>query len=329
LISDDATAGNKMTEPHSSADSVPSAKKLFCFGYGYTANFLAEKLRACGWKIAGTTTDLEKRKFMLKSGIDAMLFDANHDIIDPHRAFEGVTHILLSIPPGADGDMVFKLHAQDIASIPTLEWVGYLSTTAVYGNQDGNWVDETAVPAPTSRRGSLRLMAEQQWQTLYANEGIPLHIFRLSGIYGPGRSAIDAVRAGTARRIEKSGHVFNRVHVDDIVQILMASINSPNPGAIYNLADDVPSSSHEVINFTCNLLGIDPPPLLPFNEVEMAPIVRSFYKDNKRIRNERIKQELGVELLYPDYRAGLQACYALESDAMEFLNLRKDDSPAD
>jgi nucleoside-diphosphate-sugar epimerase len=239
--------------------------------------------------------------------------------MDPHEAFRGVTHILLSIPPGADGDPVFEAHGQDIREIETLEWVGYLSTTAVYGNQNGNWVDENSVVEPTSRRGSLRERAEQQWLSLFRHEGVPVHLFRLSGLYGPGRSAIDSVRTGTARRIDKPGHVFNRVHVDDIVQTLVASMNKPNPGSVYNVADDMPAPSHEVIAFACNLIGREPPPLIPFDQADVAPIVRSFYKDNKRVRNDKIKRELDVNLLYPDYHSGLQACLEVEEEAETLL----------
>lgn len=296
-------------------------KKLFCFGFGYTASFLSVPLQGCGWKVSGTTTSTEKRTFLRNSGIDAWLFDRNHSIPDPFHTLEDVTHVLLSIPPDADGDLAFDIHASDLLAMRKLEWVGYLSTTAVYGNQDGNWIDETARATPSSRRGSQRLKAEQQWQSLYLNDGLPLHIFRLSGIYGPGRSAIDAVRSGNARRIDKPGHAFNRIHVDDIVQVLVASMNKPNPGSIYNLADDSPSPSHEVIQFACNLIGIDAPPLIPFEQAEMAPIVRSFYKDNKRIRNDKIKDELGVELLHPDYRSGMQACIEVEKETAELLKL--------
>jgi nucleoside-diphosphate-sugar epimerase len=288
--------------------------KLFCFGYGYTAAYLAEALRPFGWKIAGTTTDADKRDALRADGIEAYLFDGNHPIADPVETFDGVTHLLFSIPPGATGDAAFELHAHDLTDIPHLVWAGYLSTTGVYGNQDGGWVDENTVTAPTSKRGSQRELAEQQWTSLHINNDFPLHIFRLSGIYGPGRSAIDSVRSGTARRIDKPDHVFNRIHVEDIVQTLIASMNKPNPGGIYNLADDHPTPSHETITFACNLLGLDVPPMIPFAQADVAPMVRSFYSDNKRVKNDRIKSELGITLLYPDYRDGLQACLAIEEE---------------
>lgn len=287
-------------------------KKLFCFGYGYTAAALSNVLRRYDWDISGTTTDPDKRAQMAADGIHAELFEPTRHLPDPFGSFRGVTHVLLSIPPTRSGDPAFEAHAHDLLECGTIEWAGYLSTTAVYGNHDGGWIDESTPLAPTSQRGSQRERAEEQWQSLAMNEDFPLHIFRLAGIYGPGRSALDTVRSGTARRIDKPGHVFNRIHVDDIVQTLIASINQPKPGGIYNLADDYPSTSHEVISFACNLLGICPPPMIPYEQADVAPMVRSFYSDNKRVKNDRIKQELGVSLLYPDYRAGLQAC--LETD---------------
>lgn len=283
-------------------------KKIFCFGHGYVAERLSRELLRQGWDVCSTTTSPEKQARLKKSGIECFLFDDSHTINDPYEVFDGVTHVLLSIPPGAEGDPVFEIHGMDLAKIKSLEWVGYLSATTVYGNHDGNWIDESMPPAPDSRRGSLRLKAEEQWESLYRDEGLPVHIFRIAGIYGPGRSALDSVIAGSARCIDKPNHVFNRIHVDDISQTLQASIAKPYPGAIYNLADDVPSPSHEVILYACHLVGMTPPPITPFHLAEMAPIVRSFYKDNKRIRNDRIKQELGVVLRYPDYRTGLESC---------------------
>lgn len=317
-----------MAGKNSQAFPSSRSKKLFCFGYSYTASFLVERLRRQRWDIAGTTTDDEKLLFMKRQGIEALLFDNNAPLNDPFQTLKHVTHVLVSIPPGADGDIVAKQYGADLARMPQIEWVGYLSTTGVYGNQDGGWVDEKTVPEPTSRRGELRMKAEQQWQQFYQHDGLPLHIFRLAGIYGPGRSAIDSVRAGTARRIEKQGHVFNRIHVEDIAAVLEASMLAPEPGEIYNLADDLPSGSAEVITFACNLLGLDPPPLVSFDRAELAPIVRSFYKDNKRLRNDKIKDALGVTLKYPDYRAGLQACLEIEASTAALLAFEHDEAKA-
>ncbi len=297
-------------------------KKLFCFGYGYTCDYLAHELMRKGdWCIAGTTRDPEKRAFLRNQGVKAYLFDYEHPLGDPYSILEGTTHLLISTPPDDMGDPAFAMHAEDILNIKSLEWVGYLSTTGVYGDRDGGTVDETSEIRPNNQRGSRRVRAEAQWYSLFEEAGIPLHVFRLAGIYGPGRSALDSVRAGVARRINKPGQVFNRIHVEDIVQTLIASMNNPNPGAAYNLSDDDPVPSWQVITYACELLGITPPPLMPYEEADMAPIARSFYKDNKRVLNNRIKSELGVTLKYPDYRKGLEACLASESaaDAASYL----------
>lgn len=288
-------------------------KKLFCFGYGYCSEYVGHALMQQGdWKILGTTRDPEKRRDLLRRGVKSYLFDYEHPLGDPHFILDGVTHLLISTPPGDDGDPAFINHGDAIAACKSLEWVGYLSSTAVYGDRDGGIVTETSEIRPTNKRGSRRALAEDQWQSLRVSYGLPLHIFRLSGIYGPGRSALDSVRAGVARRINKPGHAFNRIHVEDIVQSILASMANPNPGAAYNLADDNPVPSHEVIAYACELLGLEIPPLLDYNETDMAPIARSFYKDNKRVKNDKIKQELGVSLKYPDYRKGLEACLAVE-----------------
>lgn len=293
--------------------ALVQGKKLFCFGYGYTCDYLAHELmRQGGWTIGGTTRDAEKRTFLRSHGVKAHIFDYEHPLGDPHFILQGTTHLLISTPPDDLGDPTFAQHAQDIVNIPTLEWVGYLSTTGVYGDRDGGIVDEYSEIRPNSKRGSRRVRAEQEWLSLLHGYGLPVHIFRLAGIYGPGRSALDSVRAGVARRINKPGQVFNRIHVEDIVQVLIASMMKPNPGAAYNLSDDDPVPSWEVITYACELLGITPPPIIPYNEADMAPIARSFYNDNKRVSNARIKNELGVSMKYPDYRKGIEACLAAE-----------------
>ena len=291
-----------------------NSKKLFCFGYGYVAEHLSNALYESGdeWKVVGTTTDTEKLALMRENGIKTFLFSDKMPFSDPIAALDGVTHILISTPPNHGGDIVFQAHARDILQIPTVEWIGYLSSTAVYGNRDGEWVDETAELRPTSERGSKRAKAEIQWLKMRRIAQIPINIFRLSGIYGIGRSAIDTVRAGNARRIHKEGHAFNRVHVEDIVQALIASMKQPKPGDIYNLADDDPSPSHKLIEYACQLLGKDVPTLINFEDADMAPMATSFYKDNKRISNLKIKDKLGIKLKYPDYKSGLNAVFSQE-----------------
>lgn len=297
-------------------------KKLFCFGYGYTCDYLAHELSLRepeAWSLAGTTRDPDKRQALRARGVQAFNFDHENPLPDPLYILEGTTHLLISAPPDDEGDPAFIVHADDILKIPTLQWVGYFSTTGVYGDRNGGWVDETSELRPSSRRGSRRVKAEEQWLSLFKSQGLPVHIFRLAGIYGPGRSALDSVRAGVARRINKPGHTFARIHVEDIVQVLIASMVRPNPGSVYNVCDDAPAPSHEVIAYACELLGRDSPPLVDFEEADLAPITRSFYMDNRKVKSDKIKTELGVVLKYPDFRAGLRGCLEAEDYALTAL----------
>lgn len=290
--------------------------KLFCFGYGYTSTFLGEALKSSGedWILAGTTRRTAKRSLLRQHGIEAYNFDNDKPLTDPGTALADTTHLLISTPPDRDGDYTFEAHADDIIRLmPHLKWVGYLSTTGVYGDRDGAWVDETSEIRASSIRGTRRALAEQQWMTLFKDYKLPLHIFRLAGIYGPGRSAIDSVRVGIARRIMKPGHAFCRIHVEDLVATLMASMANPHAGQVYNIADDEAAPSHEVIAYASRLLGKDPPPLVRFEDANLAPITLSFYSDNKRVSNEKIKTDLGIALKYPNYRLGLEACLAAET----------------
>ena len=288
-------------------------KSLFCFGYGYTCEALANELKkAGGWTISGTTRDSEKFNSLKNSFVTPYLFDYFTPIDEIGDMLNSTTHVLISTPPDEKGDPTCQVHGRDIAELPNLEWVGYLSSTSVYGDRQGGWVNESTPPEPSSKRGSRRYRAERQWQNLAVEQGLPLNIFRLSGIYGPRRSALDSVRAGTARRIDKPGHAFNRIHIDDIVQVLMASMMQPTENEIFNLSDDEAAPSHEVIAYACKLLGMPLPRLMPYEEADLAPITRSFYEDNKRIENHKIKDMLGVTLKYPNHRAGLEACLAAE-----------------
>lgn len=295
-------------------------KKLFCFGYGYTCDYLGHELgKAGGWRISGTTRDLEKRSLLRSRGVEAHIFDYEHPLADPRYILEDTTHLLISTPPDEEGDTAFRMHASDVAHIKTIEWIGYLSTTGVYGDRAGAWIDETAELRPSSKRGSRRLKAEEQWLSFGQQHNVPVHIFRLAGIYGPGRSALDSVRAGVARRINKPGHFFSRVHVEDIVQTLLASFAKPHGGRAYNVCDDTPAASHEVIAYACELLGKPIPPLVEFEEANLAPITRSFYMDNRKVKNERIKEELGVKLKYGDYKEGLRGCLEAEDYALSSI----------
>jgi nucleoside-diphosphate-sugar epimerase len=264
--------------------------KLLVFGLGYTARAFVKRLGS-DWAIASTSR-------------------YEHGPTVPGDGFDGVTHILISIPPGEIGDPVLDAYGAEIASLRSLRWLGYLSATGVYGTRDGGWVDENSELRPTNRRGKRRVEVEAAWLDLWRHHDVPTHIFRLAGIYGPGRSAFDGLRAGTARRIDAGNQVFSRIHVDDIASVLLASIKKPRPGAIYNVCDDEPAAQEAVLAHAARLLGVEPPPLMPLTEAELSPMARSFYADNKRVSNALIKRELGVSLAYPDYRTGLAAILA-------------------
>ncbi|MDB5360809.1 MAG: family NAD(P)-dependent oxidoreductase [Rhodospirillales bacterium] len=274
--------------------------RLFCLGLGYTALALARRLKAEGWQVGGTCREADKAAALRAAGIDAVVAPA-----EAEGPIAAATHLLASIPPDATGDPALALWGPAIARHPGLAWAGYLSTTGVYGDRDGGWVDETSALAPTGERGQRRALAEAAWVALLP--AVPVHLFRLAGIYGPGRSALDTVRAGRAQRVVKRSQVFSRVHVDDIAQVLAASIARPRPGAVYNVCDDNPAPPDEVIAYACELLGVAPPPEVPFGQADLSDMARSFYADNKRVSNRLIKAELGVDLAYPDYRIGLRA----------------------
>ncbi|MDE9450019.1 SDR family oxidoreductase [Aliiroseovarius sp. Z3] len=274
-------------------------KTLFVFGFGYTARALA-RLLGDELTIIGTSRE---------AGPDVIQWPGA-DISEP---LSQATHLLISAGPDADGDPVLRQVRDEIARIaPQLEWVGYLSTTGVYGDHDGGWVDEDTPLTPSTKRGQQRVEAEAAWQELAAEVELPLHIFRLAGIYGPGRGPFAKVRRGTARRIIKRNQVFSRIHVDDIAQVLAASIANPNPGRIYNVCDDNAAPPEDVLAHAADLLGLPHPPAENFETAEMTPMARSFYAESKRVRNDRIKDELGVKLLYPTYQDGLAALLKTE-----------------
>jgi len=276
-------------------------KVLISFGHGYCARALAPHLVAHGWTVWGTTRKPEKAAAFEAEGVTPVLWRDG----DLTEAFETATHILISAGPDEDGDPVLARFGAQIRELaPRLDWAGYLSTTGVYGDHAGAWIDETTPLTPATRRGRMRVMAEDQWRAI---EGLPLHIFRLAGIYGPGRGPFEKVRQGTARRIVKPGQVFSRIHVADIVQVLAASIDRPNPGAVYNVCDNDPAPPQDVIAYAAELLGVPVPPAEPFDEAEMSPMARSFYAESKKVSNRRMCDDLGVKLLYPDYRTGLRA----------------------
>lgn len=280
-------------------------KTLLSFGHGYSARALT-RLLPDNWRVIGTTRSEDKAATLMSEGVEPRIWPGA-DLIP---ALNAATHLLISAGPSEYGDPVLNELRHEIEGRKDqFEWVGYLSTTGVYGDHQGAWVDEETPLAPSTKRGQLRVDAEAAWQSV----GLPLHIFRLAGIYGPGRGPFTKVRNGTARRIIKEGQVFSRIHVDDIAQIVAASIAQPNAGAIYNLCDDDPAPPEDVIAHAAELLGLPIPPAQDFLTADMTPMARSFYAESKKVRNDRIKTDLGVKLIYPDYRVGLAALLAAET----------------
>lgn len=278
---------------------------LFCFGLGYTALHLALILQRQGWKISGTSQSDKKCINLRIHGINALLYSDDDPLSLPPSFLKKITHVLISIPPKNDGDPVWKRYSEKLLhKFPSLQWVGYLSTTGVYGDTQGQWVNETAPLAPITEKSKRRVLAEQQW----LQSGLPIHIFRLAGIYGKGRNILISLRDGTAQRIYKPNQVSCRIHVEDIVQILGASILQPSPKEIFNCADDCPTPAHETVAYGASLLHMEPPPLIPLEESTLSSRAKEFYQATRRIDNTKIKEQLKVKLLFPDYKAGLRDC---------------------
>ena len=280
-------------------------KRLFIFGLGYSGLEIAKLAMAAGWSVAGTVTGMDKAGRLAGDGIETHRFDGTAPFAT--RTLEEASHVLCTIAPGTTGDPALRSSA---ALLRQARWLGYLSTTGVYGDHGGGWVDETTPPRPDQPRSIERLAAERAWQALGAT------VLRLPGIYGPGRSAIDRVRAGTALRIDKPGQVFSRIHVEDIATAVLAAMTRSSPGAVYNVADDLPASNSDVIAYACGLLGLPVPAVIGWDEAAptMSAMARSFYAENRRVRNDRLKHDLGVALRYPTYREGLRAIAALPGD---------------
>ena len=273
--------------------------KMFCFGFGYTAAVVADRMATIGFEVAGTRTSAA-------SGDPAIVaFRGDGPGPEVSRALGGATHVLVSIPPDIEGDPTLRHHAADLAALPELAWIGYLSTIGVYGDTQGAWVDESSPVRPGSERALRRQHAERAWRTFAEDTGRRVEIFRLPGIYGPGRSVIDALRSGTARRIVKPGQVFNRIHVGDLATVLAAAMAGPARHDLYNVADDEPAPPEDVVAYAADLLGLPLPPTVPFADARLSPMAASFYAECKRVRNDRIKRAYAIELAYPTYREGL------------------------
>lgn len=282
--------------------------RLFVFGIGYTAQAF---IRSRDWtRVAGTVRQTDKAARLNERGIRAYALSELADAPALEADIRSAEAILVSAPPDADGDPTLSRFRDAIAAAPNLAWIGYLSTTGVYGDRGGDWVDETTPATPQSDQSRRRLAAEQAWLAFGQETGKPVHVFRLTGIYGPGRNALANLARGAAQRILKPGQVFNRIHVDDIAATLLASLRRPRPGAVYNVSDDEPAPPQDVVAYAAALLGVEPPPEIPFETAEMSPMARSFYAENKRIANRLIREELGVMLRYPTYREGIAALHA-------------------
>jgi nucleoside-diphosphate-sugar epimerase len=290
---------------------------LFVFGLGYSASLTATLLKEHGWRASGTVHTAAKVDGAAMRGIVPRLFSNREGVL---RSLESATHCLVSVPPGEAGDLVLAAYAQALRDAPKLRWLGYLSTVGVYGDLQGGWADEDTPARPEPGRNAARLEAETAWTAFCAGRALPLGIFRLAGIYGPGRNPLERIRRGEAHRIVKPGQVFNRIHVDDIAQIVAAAaLQEPRePGVrIFNVADDEPAPPQDVILYAAELLGVAPPPEVPFEQADLSPMARSFYAGNKRVRNGRIKRELGIALNYPTYREGLRALLDRETAGPE------------
>lgn len=285
------------------------AKVLLTLGHGYSAQALAARLLPQGWQVIGTTRSAEKAERLRAQGVEPLIWPG----ADLAPAVARASHVLAGIAPDAAGDPVLAAHPGLFATARP-QWLGYLSTTGVYGDHAGGWVDEDTPLTPGTQRGRQRVTAEAQWQALAQQNGLPLHIFRLAGIYGPGRGPFRKVLGGTAQRILKDGQYFSRIHVDDIALVLERSITRPDPGAIYNVCDDDPCPPADVLAHAADLLNVPVPAAVRIEEAEMTPMARSFYAESKRVRNDRMKAELGVDLRYPTYREGLAALLAATKD---------------
>ena len=275
---------------------------LFCFGLGFAAQALAKRMRSNKWNISGTCR-AKDRGSSLKE-LPVYSFDGTHATEEIRNALTKATHLLISIPPEPSGDVVLKNFSSQIAECKNLQWIGYISSTGVYGDTQGKWVDESSPLQPATELNVRRVEAEKSWLKM-----TPVMIFRCAAIYGPGRNLLVSVKEERAQRIEKPGLVFSRIHVEDLVRTLEASIKNPQPGEIYNVSDDKPSPPTETVEYACKLLNVKPPPLIPFDSAELSKIARGFYQTCKRVGNKKIKEELGIKLQYPDYRSGLDAIF--------------------
>jgi|TARA_B110001454_G_scaffold213754_1_gene232453 hypothetical protein len=279
---------------------------LFCFGHGFSSRALARRLTPKGWEVLGTCRNIDSKNILNNEG-QLYEYDGININKEIYNAIDKSTHLLISIPPQVSEDPVLDQFCSEILNWKHLKWVGYISSTGVYGDRKGEWVNEKSILKPITATSQRRVVVESAWLKLYKDNSLPIIIFRCGGIYGPGRNVLISVKLGRSKRIEKPGLVFSRIHVDDLAQTLEASMLNPMPGEIYNVSDDLPSSPSEVVEYACGLLNITPPPLIPYESAELSDMARGFYEANKRVSNKKIKVNLGICLEYPDYKVGLNA----------------------
>lgn len=285
-------------------------KTLLALGFGYSANAVAIHAMARGWRVVGTTRSTEKADRLREAGVEALLFEGTAHSSALADAVKAADAIVVSIAPDGDGDPVLCHHAKDLRPGT---WVGYLSTVGVYGDHGGAWVDETTPPKPTSQRSIWRLRAEREWTEIAARLGFPCDIFRLAGIYGPGRNQFGKLKRGEARALVKPGQVFNRIHVTDIATAVWAGLNGPGPlgeTRLFNVSDDEPAPPQEALWYAADIAGLPRPDPIDFETADLSPMARSFYGECKRVRNDRLKQAFGFDFRFPTYREGLGVLWA-------------------
>jgi len=284
---------------------------VFFFGMGYSSLATARAIHSSidtDIPIAGTRRNLDNAEAFADAAYRLHIFDGQSPGRTLNEDLKRASHVILSIPPDERGDPALDFHRETLDAAKDLEWLGYFSTVGVYGDFGGAWVDESAPTRPLNARSQVRVEVEQQWRDYAAKRGVPLLVLRLAGIYGPGRSAFDRLRDGTARRIIKPNQVFNRIHVEDIGRMTQLAAEQRLDGT-FNLGDDEPAPPQDLVTYAAELMGVPAPPDTPFATAQMTEMARSFYSDNKRVSNKAIKAALGTELLYPTYREGLDAIF--------------------
>jgi nucleoside-diphosphate-sugar epimerase len=285
--------------------------RAFIFGAGFSGRACGKLLAGRGIPVAGTTRTQDNIEALSAGGIKPFLFDGTGLSADLLDELHETTHLIVSIAPGPGGDPALKALRNSVAALPKLEWIGYLSTVGVYGNHDGEWVSEDTDCRPMSQRSVQRLAAEASWRFFADTISTPLAILRLSGIYGPGRNAFVNLETGKAKRLIKPGQVFNRIHVDDIAAAL-AFLGEKHMAGLYNVTDDEPAPPQDVVEYAASLMKIDPPPETDFETATISPMARSFYGENKRVSNAKIK-EAGFTFAYPEYRQALSRMWEEEN----------------